>query len=122
LIIRRIFDRGDDLQGAAVGAVFHVDIERPFEQPGPDYITVIASNTSGRAKKAHAFTRVEDVALCPSQDFGFAVIHGTSQANPIQKLVLTGVSDQLWVQPAPLPLLTAFQFCKSLTVCFYVWP
>jgi hypothetical protein len=39
---RRIFDRGpstrlrtgDDLQGAAaVRAVFHVDIEDPFEQP-----------------------------------------------------------------------------------------
>jgi hypothetical protein len=38
---------------------------------------------SGRTKKAHAFARVEDVALCPSQDFGLAVIHGTSQANPI---------------------------------------
>src|SRR4029453_6843933 len=46
-------------------------------------ITVIACNTSGRTKKAHAFTRVKDVALCPSQDFGLAVIHGTSQANPI---------------------------------------
>jgi hypothetical protein len=33
---RRIFDAGDDLQGAAaVGAVFHVDIEDPFEQSGP---------------------------------------------------------------------------------------
>ena len=33
---RRIFDGGDDLQAAgAVGAVFHVDIEDPFEQPGP---------------------------------------------------------------------------------------
>ena len=33
---RRIFDGGDDLQGAAaVGAVFHVDVEDPFEQPGP---------------------------------------------------------------------------------------
>ena len=33
---RRIFDRGDDLQGAAaVGAVFHVDIEDPFEQSRP---------------------------------------------------------------------------------------
>jgi len=33
---RRIFDGGDDLQGAAaVGAAFHVDIEDPFEQPGP---------------------------------------------------------------------------------------
>jgi hypothetical protein len=52
---------------------------------------------SGRAKKAHTLARVEDVALCPSQDFGLAVIHGTSQANPIQKLVLTGVSDQLCV-------------------------
>lgn len=33
---RRIFDRGDDLQGAtAVGTVFHVDIEDAFEQPDP---------------------------------------------------------------------------------------
>ena len=33
---RRIFDRGDDLQGAAaVGAVLHVDIEDPFEQSRP---------------------------------------------------------------------------------------
>ena len=81
---RRIFNLSDDLQRpAAVRAVFHVDVEDPFEQPGPAYITVIAANTSGRAKKAHAFARIEDVALCPSQDFGLAVIHGTSQANPI---------------------------------------
>jgi hypothetical protein len=81
---RRIFNRGDDLQGAAaVEAVFDVDVEDPFKKPGPAHITVITSNTSGRAKKAHAFARVEDVALCPSQDFGLAVIHGTSQANPI---------------------------------------
>ena len=33
---RRIFNRGDDLQGAAaVGAVFDADVEDPFEQPGP---------------------------------------------------------------------------------------
>jgi hypothetical protein len=33
---RRIFDRGDDLQGAAaIRAVLHVDVEDPFEQPGP---------------------------------------------------------------------------------------
>src|SRR5262245_52319329 len=33
---RRIFDRGNDLQGsAAVGTVFHVDVEDAFEQPGP---------------------------------------------------------------------------------------
>ena len=33
---RRIFDGGDALQAAAaVGAVFHVDIEDPFEQSGP---------------------------------------------------------------------------------------
>ena len=33
---RRIFNGGDDLQGAAaVGAVLHVDVEDPFEQPGP---------------------------------------------------------------------------------------
>jgi hypothetical protein len=32
---RRIFDGGDDLQGAAaVRAVFDVDVEDPFEQPG----------------------------------------------------------------------------------------
>ena len=31
---RRIFDRGNDLQGsAAVRAVFDVDVEDPFEQP-----------------------------------------------------------------------------------------
>jgi len=31
-----IFDGGDDLQGTTtLGAVFHVDIEHPFEQPGP---------------------------------------------------------------------------------------
>jgi hypothetical protein len=29
---------------------------------------VIASYTSGRAKNAHAFARVEDVTLGPSQD------------------------------------------------------
>ena len=33
---RRIFDGGDDLQAAAaVRAVFDVDVEDPFEQPGP---------------------------------------------------------------------------------------
>jgi hypothetical protein len=33
---RRIFDGGDDLQSAAaVRAVFDVDVEDPFEQPGP---------------------------------------------------------------------------------------
>src|SRR5262245_30008432 len=33
---RRIIDRGDNLQGtAAVGTVFHVDVEDAFEQPGP---------------------------------------------------------------------------------------
>jgi hypothetical protein len=33
---RRIFDGGDDLQSAAtVGAVFYVDVEDVFEQPGP---------------------------------------------------------------------------------------
>jgi len=33
---RRIFDGGDDLQGAAaIRAVLHVDVEDPFEQPGP---------------------------------------------------------------------------------------
>jgi hypothetical protein len=74
------------------------------------------SRSSLRSKKTHAFVRVEDVALRPSQDFDLAVIHGASQANPIQKLVLTGVSDQLCVQPPPLPVLTAFQFGKSLAV------
>ena len=34
--LRRRLRTGDDLQSAAaVGAVFHVDIEDPFEQPGP---------------------------------------------------------------------------------------
>jgi hypothetical protein len=34
----RIFDGGDDLQGAAaVRAVVDVDIEDPFEQPGPTH-------------------------------------------------------------------------------------
>jgi len=29
-----IFDGGDDLQGtAALGTLFHIDIEHPFEQP-----------------------------------------------------------------------------------------
>ncbi len=33
---RRILDRGDDLQGAgAVRAVIEIDIEDPFEEPGP---------------------------------------------------------------------------------------
>ncbi len=33
---RRIFDGSNDLQGAAaVGAVFNVDVEDLFEQPGP---------------------------------------------------------------------------------------
>jgi len=33
---RRIIDGGDNLQGtAAVGTVFHVDVEDAFEQPGP---------------------------------------------------------------------------------------
>ena len=33
---RGIFDGGDDLQGAAaLGAVFYVDSDHPFEQPGP---------------------------------------------------------------------------------------
>src|SRR4030095_7340896 len=32
----RIFNRDDDLQGAAaVGTIFNVDIEDPFKQPGP---------------------------------------------------------------------------------------
>jgi hypothetical protein len=32
----RIYDGGDDRQGAAaVGAVFTIDSEHPFEQPGP---------------------------------------------------------------------------------------
>ena len=35
---RRIFDGGDDLQAAAaVRAVFDVDVEDPFEQPGPTH-------------------------------------------------------------------------------------
>ena len=75
---------------------------------GEGRVRVTASNPSGRTKKAHAFARVEDVALCPSQDFGLAVIHGTRQANPVQKLVLTRVANQLWVQTAPLPVLAGF--------------
>jgi hypothetical protein len=35
-------------------------------------VFLVTSNTSGRAKKAHTFARVEDVALCPN--FGLAVI------------------------------------------------
>ena len=32
----RMFNRGDDLQGAAaIGTIFNVDIEDPFKQPGP---------------------------------------------------------------------------------------
>ena len=35
---RRIFDSGDDLQGtAAVRALFDVDVEDPFEKPGPTH-------------------------------------------------------------------------------------
>jgi hypothetical protein len=35
---RRIFDSGDDLQStAAVRAVFDVNVEDPFEQPGPTH-------------------------------------------------------------------------------------
>src|SRR5918999_519055 len=35
---RRIFDRCDDLQGsAAVRALFDVDVEDPFEKPGPTH-------------------------------------------------------------------------------------
>jgi hypothetical protein len=52
-----------------------------FAGDTPD--SLVASNTSGRAKNAHAFARIEDVTLCPSQDFALAVIHGTRQANPI---------------------------------------
>jgi hypothetical protein len=91
-----------------------------FAGDTPD--SLVAANTSGRAKKAHAFARVEDVALCPSQDVGLAVIHGTSQANPIQKLVLTGISNQLWIETSPLPVLAAFQFRQSQAVGFNVWP
>ena len=35
-----------------------------FAGDTPD--SLVASDTSGRTKKAHAFARVEDVALCPS--------------------------------------------------------
>src|SRR4029450_5325701 len=39
---RRIFDGGDDLQAAAaVRAVFDVDVEDPFEQPGPAHPQVL---------------------------------------------------------------------------------
>ncbi len=34
----RVFDCGDDLEGAAaVGAAFDVDVEHPFEQPRPTH-------------------------------------------------------------------------------------
>ena len=33
-----MFDGGDDLQGAAaLGAVFHIDLEHSFEQPSPSH-------------------------------------------------------------------------------------
>ena len=36
--LRRSLRTGDDLQGAAaVAAMFDVDVEDPFEQPGPDH-------------------------------------------------------------------------------------
>jgi len=35
---RRMLDSGDDLQAAAaVRAVFNIDVEDPFEQPGPTH-------------------------------------------------------------------------------------
>src|SRR5918992_410851 len=44
---RRIFDRGDDLQSAAaVGAVFDVDVEDPFEQPGPAHARCLSLRVS----------------------------------------------------------------------------
>ena len=42
----RIFNRGDDLQGAAaVGAVLHVDVEDPFEQPDPAHARCFSLGT-----------------------------------------------------------------------------
>ena len=37
-----------------------------FAGDTPD--SLVTANTSGGAKNAHAFARVEDVTLCPSQD------------------------------------------------------
>ena len=45
---RRIFDGGDDLQAAAaVRAVFDVDVEDPFEQPGPTQARRLENNAGG---------------------------------------------------------------------------
>src|SRR5262245_38094523 len=51
-----------------------------FAGDTPD--SLIGADTSVGAKNAHAFARVEDVALRPGQDLGFAVAHGASEANP----------------------------------------
>src|SRR5215510_12551594 len=80
-------------KGAKFGKSFFFKPFATYAFAGDIPDSLVAANASGRAKKAHAFARVEDVALRPSQDFGLAVVHGTSQANPIQELVLTGVSD-----------------------------
>ena len=49
---RRVFDRGDDLQGAAaVRAVFDVDVEDPFEQPGLAHARRRASRVSVIARE-----------------------------------------------------------------------
>ncbi len=58
---RRVFDCGDDLEGAAtVGAAFDVDVEHPFEPPSPTHahrrtlrvrvIARVAGRRLGRAR------------------------------------------------------------------------
>jgi hypothetical protein len=43
---RRIFDGGDGIQSAAaVRAVFRVDVEDPFEQPGPAHARCFSLGT-----------------------------------------------------------------------------
>ena len=61
------------------------------------FVVRISIDTSGRAKNTQAFARVEDVALRPSQDFGLAIIHGTSQANACAFFVLPDVLDAITV-------------------------
>ena len=58
--LRRRLRTGDDLQGAAaVGAAFYVDIEDPFEQPGP-------AHARRRALRMSVFARALGGTLCRS--------------------------------------------------------
>jgi hypothetical protein len=66
-----------------------------FAGDTPD--SLVAANTSGKVKKAHAFARVEDAELCPRQDFGLAVIHGTSAA---RRFMNSSGSTTIWVVPS----------------------